>query len=57
MRLYDRFESRRYEQRLQELRQERSAETKQAERLSAILAKKVSSATAKPNALPDRVAS
>jgi hypothetical protein len=36
-----------YEQRLQEIRKERSAETKQVERLSAILVKKASAAKVK----------
>jgi hypothetical protein len=57
MSLHHRFESRRQEQRLQERRRERSTETKQAERMSAILAKKVGPAAIKPEALPDRVAS
>jgi hypothetical protein len=43
MRLHDRFEPQGYGQRSQEIRRERKAETKQAERLSAILAKKASS--------------
>lgn len=41
MRLHQRLGPQLYEQRLQELRRERNAEIKQAERLSAILAKKV----------------
>ncbi len=40
MRLRDGSETRRYEQRLRELRWERKAETKRLERLSAILAKR-----------------
>jgi hypothetical protein len=51
MRLHDRLESQCYEQKLQETRTERTAETKQVERLSAILAKKASSTKAK--GLPD----
>jgi hypothetical protein len=39
MKLRDRLEPQRYEQRLQETRWERKAETKQVERLSAILVK------------------
>jgi hypothetical protein len=54
MRLNERLEPQRYEQRLQEIRWERKAETKQVERLSAILVKKASSADAKR--LPGRVA-
>jgi hypothetical protein len=54
MKLRDRLEPHNYEQRLQQLRTERTAETKQVERLSAILVKKVSSATAKR--LPGKVA-
>jgi hypothetical protein len=54
MRLHDRLEPHNYEQRLQQLRRERTAETKQVERLFAILVKKASSATAKR--LPGRVA-
>ncbi len=46
MRLHDRFEPQRYEQKSQEIRKERQIETKQAERLSAILAKKANSAKA-----------
>ncbi len=54
MKLRGRFESQHYEKTLQEIRKERSAETKQAERLSAILAKKASSGKAeKP---PERAA-
>jgi hypothetical protein len=51
MRLYDRVG---YEQKLQETRSERQAETKRVERLSALLAKKVDSA--KTKARPARVA-
>jgi len=54
MRLNERLEPQRYEQRLQEIRWERKAETKQVERLSAILVKKTSSADAKR--LPGTVA-
>lgn len=54
MKLRDRLERQHYEQRLQESRKERRAETKQVERLSAILVKKASSATAQR--LPGRVA-
>ena len=54
MRLNERLEPQRYEQRLQEIRKERKAETKQVERLSAILAKKSSSA--KAAGLPERAA-
>jgi hypothetical protein len=54
MKLRDRLEPQRYEQRLQETRWERKAETKQVERLSEILAKKASSAKAK--GIPDRAA-
>jgi hypothetical protein len=54
MKLRDRLEPQRYEQRLQETRWERKAETKQVERLSAILVKKASSAKAK--GIPDRAA-
>ncbi|MGA2923588.1 MAG: hypothetical protein ABSE28_20990 [Candidatus Sulfotelmatobacter sp.] len=54
MRLNERLEPQRYEQRLQEIRKERKAETKQVERLSAILAKK--STSAKVAGLPERVA-
>jgi hypothetical protein len=54
MKLRDRRESKHYEQRLQEIRKERNAETKQVERLSALLVKKASSAKAK--GLTDRVA-
>jgi hypothetical protein len=43
MRPRDRLEPQRYEQRIQQDRWEREAETKLVERLSAILAKKVSS--------------
>jgi hypothetical protein len=43
MRLRDRLEPRRYEQRIQHFRWERKAETQQVERLSAILAKKMRS--------------
>jgi hypothetical protein len=46
MKLRERLEPH-YEQRLQVLRWERIAETKQVERLSAILIKKANSATAK----------
>jgi hypothetical protein len=54
MKLRDRLEPQRYEQRLQETRRERKAETKQVERLSAILVKKGSSAKAK--GIPDKAA-
>jgi len=54
MRHQDRLEPRSYEERLQENRRERDAETKRAERLSAILVKKASSA--KDKAFPDRAA-
>jgi hypothetical protein len=54
MKLRDRLEPQNYEQRLQETRKEREAETKQVERLSAILVNKASFAKAK--GLPDRVA-
>ena len=43
MKLRDKSESRSYEQRLQELRWERKIEAKQAQRLYAVLAKKVGS--------------
>jgi len=43
MRLHDKLEPQRCEQRIQHARWERNAETKQMERLSAILIKKVSS--------------
>ena len=46
MRLRDRLEPQRYEQRVQNVRWERKAETKQVERLSAILVKKMSSGQA-----------
>ncbi len=46
MRLRDRLEPQRYEHRIQHLRWERKAESKQVERLSAILVKKVSSGQA-----------
>jgi len=54
MKLSDRLEPQNYERRPQEIRKERKAETKQVERLSAILVKKASLATAKK--LPGRVA-
>jgi hypothetical protein len=54
MKLRDRLEPQNYEQRLQYVRSERESEKKQVERLSAILVKKASSATAKK--LPGRVA-
>ncbi len=54
MRLRDRLDPRSYEERLQDSRRERDAETKRAERLSAVLAKKASSAKAKE--FPDRAA-
>jgi hypothetical protein len=54
MRLHVSFEPERHEQRSQEIRKERNAETKQAERLSAILAKKARSA--KPRSLTDSAA-
>jgi hypothetical protein len=44
MKLRHKSEPQRYEQRLQELRWERKIEAKQAERLCAVLAKKVDSA-------------
>jgi hypothetical protein len=47
MKLRDRLEPQNYEQRLQATRWERKGETKQAERLSAILVKKASSANIK----------
>ena len=53
-RLRGRLELQHYEQKLQESRKERKAETKQVERLSAILVKKAQSATAKR--IPHRVA-
>jgi hypothetical protein len=53
MRLHLRLEPQLYEQRLQELRRERNAETKQAERLSAILTKKVGTVK---ECVPDRAA-
>jgi hypothetical protein len=43
MKLRDKWEPHRYEQRLQELRWERKTEAKQAERLCAVLAKKLRS--------------
>ncbi len=43
MRLRDRLEPQRYEQRIQYVRWEREAETKQVERLSGILVKKMGS--------------
>ena len=43
MRLHDRLEPQRYEQRIQHARWERTAETKRVERLSAILVKKMNS--------------
>ena len=54
MKLRDRLEPQNYEQRLQLIRWEREAEKKQVERLSAVLAKKANSITAKK--LPGRVA-
>jgi hypothetical protein len=54
MRLQRRSTFHGYEQKLQETRNEREAETKKVERLSAILAKKMDSAKAK--GLPVRVA-
>ncbi len=54
MKLRDRLEPQSYEQRLKETRWERKAETEQVERLSAVLAKKASSAKAK--GLPERAA-
>ena len=54
MRIYDRFVSPGYEQKLQETRYERQAERKRVERLCALLAKKVDSA--KTKARPARVA-
>jgi hypothetical protein len=47
MKLRYRLEPQNYEQRLQEIRKERNAETKQVERLSAILVKKATYVTAK----------
>ena len=47
MKLRDRAERQHYEQTLQEVRKERETETKQVERLSAILVKKASSAKSK----------
>ena len=47
MKLRDRLEPQGYKQRLKETSWERKAETKQVERLSAVLAKKASSAKAK----------
>jgi hypothetical protein len=47
MKLRERLEPQNYEQRLQETRLERKAETKRVERLSAVLVKKASSAKAK----------
>jgi hypothetical protein len=44
MKLRDKAEPQRYEQRLQDLRRERESEAKQAERLCAVLARKVGSA-------------
>ncbi len=46
MRLRDRLEPQRYEQRIQLFRWERKAERKQVERLSAILVKKMGSVQA-----------
>ena len=54
MKLRDRLELQRYERKLQEIRWERKAETKQVERLSALLVKKANSA--KDKRLPGRVA-
>jgi hypothetical protein len=54
MRPRKRLEPQQYEQKSQEIREERKAEKKQVERLSAILAKKASSAKAK--GLPVRAA-
>jgi hypothetical protein len=54
MKLRVRSELQNYEQKLQHLRWERIAETKQVERLSAILVKRASSTAAKR--LPARVA-
>ncbi len=54
IKLRGRLELQHYEQRLQEIRKERRAETKQVERLSSILVKKASSAEVKK--LPRRVA-
>jgi hypothetical protein len=54
MRLRDRVEPQRYEQRIQHARWERKAETKQVDRLSAILLKKVGSAN--PERLADEAA-
>jgi hypothetical protein len=54
MKLHDRVEPENYEQRLQQLLWEHTAETKQTERLFAILVKKASSAEAK--GLPHRAA-
>jgi hypothetical protein len=47
MRLQRRFAFQGFEQKLQETRNERQAETKRVERLSAILAKKIDSARTK----------
>jgi hypothetical protein len=54
MKLRDRLEPQRYEQRLQETRWEQKAETKQVERLSAIPVKKASSD--KTKGIPDKAA-
>lgn len=54
MRPHKRFEPQRYEQKSQEIREERKTEAKRVERLSAILAKKTSSAKAK--GFPDKAA-
>jgi hypothetical protein len=54
MKLRDRLEPQRREQKLQQIRWEREAEKKQVERLSAVLAKKAISAN--DERLPGRVA-
>jgi len=54
MKLRDRLEPQRYEQRLQEIRWERESEKRQVERLCAVLAKKERSA--KNESIPARVA-
>jgi hypothetical protein len=54
MKLRERLEPQNYEQRLQAVRKERSAETKQVERLFAVLVKKANFAKAK--GIPNRAA-
>jgi hypothetical protein len=54
MRLHERPEPQQYERKSQQIRDERKAETKQVERLSAILAKRASSARGK--GFPDKAA-